>query len=305
MTEMLYLYLLDPFVEFDFMRRALAAVLFLSLSAAPVGVMLMLRRMSLMGDAISHAVLPGVALGYMVAGMNVMAMGLGGLLIGLLVALAVGIASKISNLKEDANFAAFYLVCLAVGVLLVSNSNSQIDVLHLLFGSVLAVDSEALTLVAGVSASTIVLLAIMFRPLVVQILDPLFLKSVGASNTLWHVLFLMLVVLNLVAGFQALGTLMSVGLMMVPAITARLWSDRLGVILLVAVAIALLCGYGGLLLSYHIDWPSGPSIILLCGAAYFFSLIFAAQGGVLTRWWSHRHHQRAGFSRSAYKDPLK
>ncbi len=298
----LYGLLIAPFAEFDFMRRALASVLFLSISAAPVGVLLMLRRMSLMGDAISHAVLPGVALGYMVAGYNISAMGLGGLLAGLLVAVGVGLASRYSSLKEDANFAAFYLSCLAIGVLLVSRHGSQVDLLHLLFGSVLAVDVPALTLVAGVASVTVLLMALMYRPLVVQILDPVFLQSVGGGNTLWHVLFLMLVVLNLVAGFQALGTLMAVGLMMLPAISARLWLDKLGGIMALSTLIALVCGYGGLLLSYHVDMPSGPAIILLCGVAYVFSLLFASQGGIITRWLSHQHHQRAGFAPHANKD---
>ena len=288
---MLHDIFISPFSDFDFMRRALAAVLFLALSAAPMGVLLMMRRMSLMGDAISHAVLPGVALGYMVAGFNLMAMGLGGLLVGLLVALAVGLASRYSSLKEDANFAAFYLTCLALGVLLVSRQGSQVDLLHLLVGSVLAVDQPALTLVAIVASITLTMLAVMYRPLVVQIVDPVFLQSVGGRGTVWHVAFLMLVVLNLVAGFQALGTLMAVGLMMLPAIAARLWVSRMGSIMLLSSVLATLCGYGGLLLSYHVDMPSGPAIILLCGMVYLCSLLFGLQGGMLARWLQGRRHR--------------
>ena len=121
---LLYGLLLEPFVQFAFMRRALASVFFLSLSAAPMGVLLLMRRMSLMGDAIAHAVLPGVAAGFLLAGFNVMAMGLGGLLAGLLVALGVGLVSHYTTLREDANFAAFYLSCLAIGVLMVSVSGT-------------------------------------------------------------------------------------------------------------------------------------------------------------------------------------
>ena len=300
----LYDFLVAPFIEFDFMRQALAGVVLLALSAAPVGVLLMLRRMSLMGDAISHAVLPGVALGYMVAGFSMTAMGLGGLLAGLAVALAVGLASRYTQLKEDANFAAFYLACLAIGVLLVSSNGSQVDLLHLLFGSVLAVDDATLVLMGSVAAVTLVLLIVFFRPLVVQIVDPVFLQSVGAHGVLWHVLFLMLVVLNLVAGFQALGTLMSVGIMMVPAIAARLWSDRLGIIIVLAVLMAAVAGYVGLLLSFHVDWPSGPAIILVCAAMYLLSLLFAAQGGLVTRWLYRKRHHKAGFSIATFKDPL-
>lgn len=296
LSAVLYALLCEPFVEFDFMRRALAAVFFLALSAAPVGVLLMMRRMSLMGDAMSHAVLPGVALAYMLAGFNVPLMGLGGLMAGLLVALGVGLASHYSSLKEDANFAAFYLTCLALGVLLASHSSNQIDLLHMLFGSVLAVDVAALTLVAAVASITTLLLAVIYRPLLLHIADPDFLQAVGGRGAVWHVLFLMLVVLNLVAGFQALGTLMSVGLMMLPAIAARLWARHMGGILVLAVALALLCGWGGLLLSYHVDTPSGPAIILLCGVVYGISLLFGRQGGIVSRWWMRRHHHRAGFS---------
>ena len=112
---------------------------------------------------------------------------------------------------------------IAVGVILVSKNGSNIDLLHLLFGSVLAVDLPALQLVAAVAAITVLTLAVIYRPLVLESIDPLFLKAVGGRGGLWHLLFLVLVVMNLVAGFQALGTLMSVGLMMLPAITARLW----------------------------------------------------------------------------------
>jgi len=97
------------------------------------------------------------------------------------------------------------------------------------------------------------------------------------------------VVLNLVAGFQALGTLMSVGLMMLPAISARLWSQRLGVILACSAFIALVCGYGGLLLSFYIEIPSGPAIILLCGGVYLVSVIVGKEGGLVAQWVRGRH----------------
>lgn len=222
----LYDLVVAPFVEFDFMRYALASIFCLALSAAPVGVFLVMRRMSLVGDALSHAVLPGAAIGYMFAGLSLPAMSVGGFAAGLLMALLAGLVSRFTSLKEDANFAAFYLSSLAIGVVLVSKNGSSVDLLHLLFGSVLAVDIPALQLIAVSASVTILLMAVMFRPLVLESIDPLFLKAVGGKGGFWHVLFLVLVVMNLVAGFQALGTLMSVGLMMLPAITARLWEKH-------------------------------------------------------------------------------
>lgn len=273
----------QPFAEFDFMWQALLGMFCLALGAAPLGVLLQLRRMSLTGDAISHAVLPGVAAGYLIAGQNIWAMGAGGLAAGLVMALGVGVASRKSVVREDAHLAAFYLTCLALGVALVSRYGSQADLLHLLFGSVLAMDASALLLLAVVAGVTVLALFIARWALLAQVIDPLFLQTRGGRSTLWHVVFLMLVVFNLVAGFQAMGTLMAVGLMMLPSIIARLWVRSIRAMVLLALLLALVCGYGGLLLSYHAELPPGPAIILLCAAAYVFSLVFGAQGARLKR----------------------
>ncbi len=288
----LYEWLIEPFAEFDFMRYALASVVFLALSAAPVGVFLVMRRMSLVGDALGHAVLPGAAVGYMIGGLSLPAMSAGGFVAGMVMALLAGLVSRFTDLKEDANFAAFYLTSLAIGVLLVSMGGSNIDLLHLLFGSILAVDLSALTLVASVASTTIVTLAVIYRPLLLESIDPLFLRAVNGKGGLWHLIFLVLVVMNLVAGFQALGTLMAVGLMMIPAITARLWARNMGMLMLLSVIFALLCGLAGLLFSYHVEIPSGPAIILFCGGWYTLSVIFGWEGGLLTKWLRRSRHRQ-------------
>jgi len=287
--DFLYQWVLAPFVEFAFMRRALVACLALALGSAPVGLFLVMRRMSLVGDAMSHAVLPGAAVGFLIAGLSLPAMSLGGFVAGVLVAGFAGLATRFTEIKEDASFAAFYLLSLAIGVLLVSGSGSNVDLMHLLFGSVLAVDDAALLLVASVASVTLLTLAVIYRPLLLESLDPVFMRAIGARGGVWHLLFLLLVVLNLVSGFQALGTLMSVGLMMLPAICSRLWAATVGGMLLAAFLIAALAGMGGLLLSYHVELPSGPCIILLAGLFYIVSLFVAPQGGVLPRLLRQRH----------------
>ncbi|EIC12961.1 ABC transporter permease [Kingella kingae PYKK081] len=273
------------------MKYALASVVFLALSAAPVGVFLVMRRMSLIGDALSHAVLPGAAIGYMIAGLSLPAMSLGGFIAGMLMAFFAGLVSRFTELKEDANFAAFYLSSLAIGVILVSLNGNSVELLHLLFGSVLAVDLISLQLMGAVASLTIVALAIMFRPLMLESIDPLFLRAVRGRGGLWHIAFLVLVVMNLVAGFQALGTLMSVGLMMLPAISARLWVKSIGRLMLVSAAGALVCGYAGLLLSYHhpANIPSGPTIVLFCGLWYLISVLFGANSGILIKFFRKKH----------------
>ena len=285
----LYTLLVQPFIEFGFMRRGLVGGLALALGCGPIGLFLVMRRMSLMGDALSHAVLPGAAIGFIFAGLSLPAMGLGGFVAGISVALIAGLVSRFTSVREDASFAAFYLLALSVGVLLVSKYGSNVDLIHILFGTVLAVDDAALLLVASIASLTLLTLAVIYRPLLLESYDPAFLQSVGASGGVYHLIFLVLVVLNLVAGFQALGTLMAVGLMMLPAITARLWAQSVGGMLLTAITLALGSGLGGLLCSYHFDLPSGPAIILFAGSLYLLSLLFAPAGGVLPRLIRQRH----------------
>ena len=270
-----YELLLAPFTEFAFMRRALAATLALALSAAPLGVFLTLRRMSLLGDALSHAILPGVALGFMFFGLSLTARAMGGVLAGLLVVGLAGLVSRLTPLREDASLAALYLTALALGVTLIAHHGTRLDVLHILFGSALGVDEAGLYLVAGVSSLSLLALAGGYRGLVLESFDPQFLRALQRGSWCWQQGFLMLVVLNLVAGFQTLGTLMAVGLMMVPAVSARLWHDTLPAQLLNASAQAMVAGVAGLLLSYHLDTPSGPTIIGCAGALYAASLLVA------------------------------
>lgn len=272
-----------PVSDYGFMRRALIAGLALSLAAPPLGVFLMLRGLSLIGDAISHAILPGVALGFLLAGFSLPMMSLGGVLSGLLVAGLAGSVSQMTGHREDSAMASFHLISLAGGVMLVSLGGSSVDLTHVLFGSILAVDSTALILIAAISSVTVLLLALLFRVLVMESLDPLFLRSQGIRSGLVHGVFLGLVVLNLTAGFQTLGTLMAVGLMMLPATTARFWSKRLEGLVGIAIVLAMLASTGGLLLSYHLSQPSGPSIILLAGVGYVLSALFGRHHSLLAR----------------------
>jgi zinc/manganese transport system permease protein len=281
--------LIAPFTQFEFMRRALAAIIALSLSGAPIGVFLMLRRMSLVGDAMAHAILPGVAIGFLLSGLNLFAMTTGGLIAGFAVAILAGLVSRTTGLKEDASLATFYLASLALGVSIVSIRGSNIDLLHVLFGNILAMDNQTLLVIAANTTMTLIVLAVIYRPLVIESVDPLFLRTVSRAGAPSHLLFLALVVINLVNGFQALGTLLAVGLMILPAGIARFWARDITGMICVAVLSALVSGYAGLVLSFQTRLPSGPAIIMVAAVLYVGSVLLGSVGGLLRQFFPGRH----------------
>ena len=281
--------LIGPFTEFEFMRRALAGTVALSLGAGPIGVFLMLRRMSLVGDAMAHAILPGAAIGFLVSGLSLFAMTTGGLIAGFVVAILAGVVARNTEMKEDASLATFYLVSLALGVTIVSIKGTNIDLLHVLFGNILAMDDATLLVIAFNATITLIVLAVIYRPLVIESVDPLFLRTVSRAGAPAHLAFLALVVVNLVNGFQALGTLLAVGLMILPAGIARFWSRDVTGMISIAVASGILAGYLGLVLSFQTKVPSGPAIILVATAIYAGSVLFGNVRGLIRQMYPGRH----------------
>lgn len=281
--------LIAPFAEFDFMRRALAGIFILALGAAPIGIFLMLRRMSLAGDVMAHAILPGAAIGFLAAGLDLFTMTVGGIAAGITVAVGAGLVSRLTELKEDASLAAFYLVSLALGVILISLRGSNVDLFRVLFGSVLALDNATLLVIASFTTITLFVLALIWRPLVLECVDPGFLRSVSGTGGIVHLAFLALVVLNLVAAFHALGTLLAVGMMMLPAAAARFWTQDITKMVAIAILIGVVSGVAGLLVSFHANLPTGPGIILGAGVAYVISVLAGPVGGLRKRLSPGRH----------------
>jgi zinc/manganese transport system permease protein len=288
---MLYDLLIAPFADFGFMRRALVASLALSVGGASIGVFLILRRMSLMGDALAHSLLPGAAMGFLLGGLSLPAMSLGGFLAGIATALVSAAVARFTSMREDASFAAAYLTSLALGVLIVSLKGSAVDLMNILFGAILAVDDTALFLVVGAATLTLVGLAAIYRPLVVECFNPGFLAAMGVKGALYHYLFLALAVLNMVAAFQALGTLMALGLMLLPAVAASFWAREVWSMTLIAMPMALLSSAIGLIVSFHAGLPSGPVIVLVASLCFLGSLLFGTRASVRARL-SHPVHLR-------------
>jgi zinc/manganese transport system permease protein len=286
----LYNTLIAPFADIDVMRRALAATFALSFSAAPIGVFLMLRRMSLIGDALSHAILPGTAIGFLIAGLSVFAMAGGGLIAGFLITIGAGLIARATPIKEDASLAAFFLISLALGVVIVSVKGNDEDLVHFLFGSVMTITGSALLLIAAIASVSLVAFALIWRPLVLECVDPGFLRSVSRSGGGGaHIAFLALVVLNLVGGFLVLGTLLAVGIMMIPAFIARFWARDITGMIAVAIGSAMISGYAGLVVSHSAALPAGPTIILTAGVLYALSVVVGPAGGLLWLALPRRH----------------
>jgi zinc/manganese transport system permease protein len=276
--------LIDPAL-----KRALVSAILVSCSGAPLGVMLVLRRMSLMGDVIAHAILPGTAAGFILAGLSMPAMSLGGLIAGLIVALVAGLATRFTAIKEDASLATFYLLAVAVGILMLSLHGSAQDLEDILFGDAQAVDNQLLVYMAAVTSITLLTLAVIYRPLVVESFDPNFMKAVSGKGGVYHVLFMLLVVLNMVEGYRTLGTLMASGLLLIPAVAAQFWSRRLSGLMLVAVVIAILSSVAGIILADIFKVPSGPAIVLIIGVIYIGSALLGRHGSVRARYFPFRH----------------
>jgi len=274
-------FFITPFIEYGFMRRALVGAWALAFAAGPLGVFLVLRRMSLVGDAMAHAILPGVAAGFLTAGLSLQAMTLGGMATGLIVAILAGLVARNTPLREDASFAAFYLISMGLGVMLVSLKGSSMDLMHVLFGTVLGLDDAALLWVTTCASSALLILALIFRPLVAECLDPGFLQAERGRGSLIHIVFLILLVTTMVAGFQVLGTLMVVGIMMLPATAARFWVRSVGRQMVLASALGAVASWAGLLASFHLNVAASPAIILSAGILYIASLTLGPQDGLM------------------------
>jgi zinc/manganese transport system permease protein len=272
----LYSFLVAPFESFGFMRTALAACLAFALVNGVIGTFLLLRRMSLEGDVLSHAIMPGAALGFLYSGYSLTALSLGGLATGILVLGLSGLAARLAPRQAQNGLTAFYLASLATGVLIVSLRGSNVDLVRVLFGTVLALDFSAVVLIATISSVTLLIMAAIYRALAAETFDPGFVAAMGARGGLFRVVFVLLVMINLVAGFQAFGTLLAVGPMVLPAAAARCLSDRIGPCIGLAIVIGLVADYAGLLISYYGNLPSGPAIVVAGAAIYGVSLMIAA-----------------------------
>ncbi len=272
--------LLSPFA-YAFMRRALLSAALLGVSGGLIGCVLVLRRLALMGDALSHSLLPGVAAAWYFFGTSTTALFFGGLAAGLLTALGSALLSRLTRVKEDAAFGSLFIVFFAAGIALVSKLPSRVNLTDFLFGNVLGVNPGEIGLAAAVCALTVLVFAVFYRSVLLETFDPVFHRASGGRGGLVHMGFLTLTVLNLVAAMQTMGIVLALGLFLLPAVSAYLWCDRFRSMLLVSVAIAVLSSAVGILVSFHAGLASGASIVLCLGVVFILSALFSPRHGAL------------------------
>ena len=261
------------------MLRALTATSVLSFSIAPVGAFLVLRRLALAGEAMAHAIVPGIVIGFVIAGLSVTTMIVGGLGAGITVAVLTSLLARFTIIREDAGLASLYLIALALGIFILSASGSAVPLKSFLFGSILGIDDETLILIGATATITLFSFALILRPLIASTIDPVFYESQTKRPGLVVQLFMFLVVLNLLGAFKALGTLMAVGLMILPATAARYWVSTLTSYLILTFVFAFASCWIGLIISYYApNVPSGPAIVLVAGGFFVVSLLLAPQG---------------------------
>jgi len=269
--------LIGPFETFGFMRVALVACFALALANGPIGTLLLMRRESMDGNVLSHAVMPGAALGFLYWGYSLAALTLGGVFAGLAVASLTALMARSRPQLQNTSLIAFYLVSLSLGVMIVAARGSQADLMHVLFGTLLAVDLKALVLIACISSLTMLVVAALYRPLAIESFDPAFLRAVGGGGGAFRAIFVTLVVLNLAASFQAFGTLLAIGPMLLPAAAARCWTRKVWPTIALATFIGMAAAVARLLMSYYAKRPSGPAFATGAVVIYGVSLLAAGR----------------------------
>ena len=280
------------------MRRAFVATTVLSVSVAPVGTFLVLRRLSLAGEAMAHAITPGIVIGFVTAGLSVMSLLVGGLVAGIGVAALAALLSQRTILRSDSSLASLYLIALAVGIFILSAAGSVVPLKSFLFGSILGIDDASMILLGSVATVTLVSFALILRPLITSTCDPVFFESQTRFHWIVEQGFMLLLVLNLLAAFRTLGTLMAVGLMILPATAARCWASTITGQLILSFMFALSSCWMGLILSYHLPaTPSGPAIVLVAGGLFLISVVFGPLGfGTQLRQPSETHDEHTPYS---------
>ena len=281
------------------MRRALAGGALIGFTNGFLGTFIVLRRMSLMADALSHSMLPGLALGLLVAGgLSASGLFLGGITAAFLVALGAMLLARTSRLKEDASLAILYTVAFSTGVVLLQFVPTTVDLKHWLFGDILGLGDADLWIAYGVTLTVVPGLLLLIRPLMLTLFDPTVARSQGVKVNALHLALIVASVLTMISSAQAVGVILMLGLLVTPAATLYMLTDDFGKMLWGGALLGSAGSVLGLVISYRFDRiPSGAAIVLVLGVCFLLAWIFGPRYGLLGQFRKRRHFHEESLSR--------
>lgn len=268
---------IDGLTKYNFLQTALITSILVGIMSGIIGSFIILRGMSLMGDAISHAVLPGVAVAYML-GINLL---LGASAFGILAALLIGVVTMKSKLKNDTAIGIVFSAFFALGFILISLAESATNLHHILFGNVLAVSDSDLITTAIVLSIVLLFVVTFYKELLVTSFDSTFAKAYGLETQIMHYALMLVLTLVTVTALQTVGIILIVAMLITPAATAYLLTNRMSHMMIVAAIFSVISSIVGLYLSFTFNWASGPAIVLTAAIFFSFVFIFSPKQGII------------------------
>ena len=279
-------FLTEP-LGYEFFQRALVASLLIGVSCGLIGTYIMLRRLSLMGDALAHAVLPGVVIGFMIAGKNEVSLFLGALASGIITAILISFVERNSKIKEDTSIGIIFTGAFALGILLVSQmKNVHIDLSSYLFGDVLGVSNGDIILSGIITVVIIISVTLYYKQLMITSFDPTLASVMGISVAAIHYFLMTLLSMSIVTGLQSVGVILIIAMLITPPATAYLLSYKMKSILLLSVMFGVLSSVIGLYLSYYFNFASGASIVLTAVAFFVAAFFLSPKEGIFIKYFN-------------------
>jgi manganese/iron transport system permease protein len=277
-------WLTEP-LSMAFMQRALVASIIVGVVCAVIGCYIVLRSMAFLGDALAHAILPGVAVAYLV-GANLL---IGALIAGVLVAVGISFVSRAGTIREDTAIGVFFAAALALGVVLISTmSTYAVDLTHVLFGNVLGVTANDLWISGGIAVVVLAAIALLYRRLLVMSFDPILGQTLGLhTNALQTGLFLMLAA-TIVVSLRTVGVALVAAMLVTPPAAAYLLTRRLPVMMALSALIGVVSAVGGLYASYYLGVAPSGAMVLVATVIFLVAFLFAPGRGVVSRYWGSR-----------------
>lgn len=282
--DWIYNIFIEP-LQYEFLQRAMIASVIVGITSGLVGTFIMLRKMAMIGDALSHAVLPGVIIGFMIAGKSPLVLFAGAVVSGIITAILIGFVNRNSKVKEDTAIGVIFTGAFALGILLVSQmKNVHIDLSSYLFGDILGVSSADLILSAVIGGIIILGILLFYKQLLVSSFDPTMAAVMGISTGLIHYFLMGLLSMTIVASLQSVGVILVVAMLITPAATAYLLTDRLHKMLFLSAGIGVFTALTGLIGSYHLNFASGASMVVFATLIFLTALFFSPSQGIVIKY---------------------